>query len=360
MSLRLSSSSSGSSSGTTTIERVSNLREQRLDQPYSLRVALERLNALPLDKVPRPQSRGFFSIFSRSSPPSSPSTPSAPSTPVQKNPSMIAIPSPLTTPQKSPKIIESKEIEDTNEDNNEEEEYSDEDSEEYSDEDSEDDDYEPFGGSTPIDLLLTPDKADYTMVTMLTSQEKSFLEQLRLWGTSKMDAKRQQTFLMNIPGSLRGLAWRNISGTLFHEKENLALYYKFAESEVMAKDDEQIRKDLGRTVAYVNEDQKESLYNVLHACALYDLSLGYCQGMSYIAALLLEVTGGENETFWLFVHLINKYKLAGLWEDGLPLLKFCLYCLDRVIGEQLPKLFSHFKSLNITPLLLVSGWISSL
>ena len=355
----MNTSNSGSS---TTIERISNLREQRLDQPYSLRVALERLDALPLDKVPRPQSKGFFSIFSRSSPPSSPSTPSTPSTPVQKNPSMISIPSPLTTPQKSPKLIEEKDIEEKEEEEKDEEEdkNNDEVDSEEEEEEEEDDYDEPFGGSTPIELLLTPDTADYTMVMMLTSQEKSFLEQLRLWGTSKMDAKRQQAFLMNIPGSLRGLAWRNISGTLFQEKDNLALYYKFAGSAVMAKDDEQIRKDLGRTVAYVNEEQKESLYNVLHACALYDLSLGYCQGMSYIAALLLEVTGGENETFWLFVHLINKYKLAGLWEDGLPLLKFCLYCLDRVIGEQLPKLFSHFKSLNITPLLLVSGWISSL
>lgn len=349
----LSSSGSGSSSGEFpgTMERTGKLREQRLVQPYSIQVAIERLNTWPLEKAP--QSKGLFGMFNREKPQSPPSTPT------QKNPTMMAIPSPLATPSKSPKILEEDEKE--HKDTKGKEENVDEDDDDEEEEDEDDEDYvEPFGGSTPIELLFNPDACDYSLVMMLTNQEKSFLEQLRLWGTPKMDTKRQQALLTSIPGTLRGLAWRNISGTIFSESANLALYYKYAESEIVAKDDEQIIKDLGRTVAYANEDQKESLYSVLHACALYDTTLGYCQGMSYIAALLLEVTGGENETFWLFVHLIKKYKLTGLWEDGLPLLKFCLYCLDRVIGEKLPKLFSHFKSLNITPLLLVSGWISSL
>ena len=212
-----------------------------------------------------------------------------------------------------------------------------------------------------MELLFTPSKADYSIVMTLKPSEKAFLDLLRLWGTEKMDGKKRRQLLLNVPGSLRGLTWRNILGTLLIEKSSYAEYREYVDSDdVDDENEEQIFKDLNRTVAYANTAQKESLYNVLHACSVYNPRLGYCQGMSYIAALLLEVTGGENEAFWLFVGLIKKYKLAGMWKDGLPLFKFCLYCLDRVIGEEMPKLFSHFKSLNITPLLLVSGWISSL
>ena len=220
-------------------------------------------------------------------------------------------------------------------------------------------DYPPYGGATPGDLLFSLAYVDFSLIDTLTKGEQAFLDELRQWGTLNMDKHKENALVRKIPNSLRGLAWRTIAGSIDIEKAQKDSYAEFLKFEC-AEDDQQIKKDIGRTVAYADNRQRESLFNVLHACCVKHRDLGYCQGMSYIGVLLLEVTGDENEAFWLFDQLIEKYALAGFWKDGLPLTKLYLYCLDRLIETTLPKLFSHMKDIDVTPFVLFSSWISSL
>eukprot|EP01105_Mastigella_eilhardi_P022081 TRINITY_DN5406_c0_g2_i1.p2 TRINITY_DN5406_c0_g2~~TRINITY_DN5406_c0_g2_i1.p2 ORF type:complete len:176 (-),score=57.84 TRINITY_DN5406_c0_g2_i1:38-565(-) len=77
--------------------------------------------------------------------------------------------------------------------------------------------------------------------------------------------------------------------------------------------------------------------------------------MSYLAAQLLLFLE-EEEAFWMLVKIMKDHSLQGFFIEGVPLLKLCLYCLDRLIEIQLPHLFSHFKSCGVTPLLFASQW----
>jgi hypothetical protein len=45
---------------------------------------------------------------------------------------------------------------------------------------------------------------------------------------------------------------------------------------------------------------------------------------------------------------------------GTPQVIVCLYCLDRLIEFFLPKLFSHFKEVKITPILFATPWFVTL
>lgn len=58
--------------------------------------------------------------------------------------------------------------------------------------------------------------------------------------------------------------------------------------------------------------KQQELFNILAAYSIYNLDIGYTQGMSQIAALLL-IYLNEDEAFWALSTLIsdNKYNMHG-------------------------------------------------
>lgn len=62
-----------------------------------------------------------------------------------------------------------------------------------------------------------------------------------------------------------------------------------------------------------NSKQQE-LFNVLGAYSVYNLEIGYCQGMSQIAALLLMYLD-EEDAFWALSVLVSdrKYSMHGMY-----------------------------------------------
>jgi hypothetical protein len=207
----------------------------------------------------------------------------------------------------------------------------------------------------PAALIFAPSLVDSSIVVSLSRSERAFLETLRGWLT--LDARHARALVRAVPPVLRGLAWRQLAGSIPLEQPNADLYARYAASSTTY--DDAIAKDIHRTLPGAPTELHASLHRVLHAYAVMHPDLGYCQGMSYVVALVLETVGGECEAFWLFSQVMAQHALSGLWTDGLPLLRLCLYCLDRMIGMRFPKLFSHLKSLNVTPLLFASQWFTS-
>ena len=76
-----------------------------------------------------------------------------------------------------------------------------------------------------------------------------------------------------------------------------------------------IDADIDRTFTDVEFFQKEqtkmALKRILIALTNYDQTVGYVQGMNFIAAVLL-YHAGEVAAFWLMCALIDKYKLKDL------------------------------------------------
>eukprot|EP01087_Luapelamoeba_hula_P012106 TRINITY_DN3364_c0_g1_i1.p1 TRINITY_DN3364_c0_g1~~TRINITY_DN3364_c0_g1_i1.p1 ORF type:complete len:551 (-),score=113.85 TRINITY_DN3364_c0_g1_i1:84-1736(-) len=162
---------------------------------------------------------------------------------------------------------------------------------------------------------------------------------------------------------MRGAFWKVISGAEECIKKNTGLYEVLVSKE--SSYEYKILKDVNRTLPDLPFFREEGgpgqvrLLNILKAYAVLDHDLGYCQSMSYIAAVLLLYLE-EAEAFWVLCQLIKSYNLDGYFQKGLPTLRLALFQLDKLIEQQLPKLFFHFKKEGVTPLLYSSEWLSTL
>ncbi|KAJ1672259.1 GTPase-activating protein, partial [Spiromyces aspiralis] len=126
-----------------------------------------------------------------------------------------------------------------------------------------------------------------------------------------------------------------------------------------------IRQDVKRTLRnidlYSEEDGagQQALFNVLKAYSLHDTEVGYCQGLSYVVGPLL-LNMSEVEAFRVLVKLMDNYKLRGYFTPSMENLRQTLYQFERLFGEQLPLLFNHFRSQNITSTMYASQWFMTL
>mmetsp|Transcript_20645 Transcript_20645/g.64673 ORF Transcript_20645/g.64673 Transcript_20645/m.64673 type:complete len:246 (+) Transcript_20645:839-1576(+) len=87
-------------------------------------------------------------------------------------------------------------------------------------------------------------------------------------------------------------------------------------------------------------DGQAALGRVLRAYACYNRALGYTQGMSsYAAVLLLHL--GEEDAFWVLATLLDVCGLARLFEDGFPLLHHFYDCWEALLRKRMPRLAAH-------------------
>ena len=71
--------------------------------------------------------------------------------------------------------------------------------------------------------------------------------------------------------------------------------------------------------------RQQDLFHVLAAYSMFNTEVGYCQGMSQIAALLLMYLNSEEDAFWALSQLMSapKYNMHGFFIHGFPkLLRF--------------------------------------
>ena len=81
--------------------------------------------------------------------------------------------------------------------------------------------------------------------------------------------------------------------------------------------------------------------------------------MNYICAALLWHTSEEN-AFWLFVRLIEDYKLIENFSDGLPGLIMHCDQIEEYIKRKWVKLFKHFEKHSIVTGMFMTDWCITL
>ncbi|CAD8097719.1 unnamed protein product [Paramecium sonneborni] len=123
-----------------------------------------------------------------------------------------------------------------------------------------------------------------------------------------------------------------------------------------------IQKDINRTLIsdlFKEEAVVQKLDYVLSNLAQSYPQVGYCQGMNYIAALFLLVSGArEQETVCVFAELLDSpfYMFNLLFKEDLPLLFIMEEIIMNLMQIKLPKVYEHFNNCNIQP----SIWISKI
>ncbi|XP_015836514.1 TBC1 domain family member 1 isoform X1 [Tribolium castaneum] len=120
--------------------------------------------------------------------------------------------------------------------------------------------------------------------------------------------------------------------------------------------------DLGRT--FPNHSYFSSplgpgqlaLFNLLKAYSLLDSEMGYCQGMSFVAGVLL-LHMEESQAFFLLRHLMFRRGLRLQYLPDMVGLQVKLYQLSRLLHDQLPDLYNHFDFYEVAPTLYAAPWL---
>ena len=132
--------------------------------------------------------------------------------------------------------------------------------------------------------------------------------------------------------------------------------------------EETISRDVGRTFPKHQQFRdsgglgQRSLYHVLRAYSVLDPTVGYCQGMGYIVALLL-TTMCEESAFWTLVSLMQstKYSMSGLFRTGLPRLQLYQHMLEQLLRERQQETAEHlFDQLGVLPSSFAPQWIMTI
>uniref|UniRef100_A0A3Q4AX99 TBC1 domain family member 4 n=1 Tax=Mola mola TaxID=94237 RepID=A0A3Q4AX99_MOLML len=119
--------------------------------------------------------------------------------------------------------------------------------------------------------------------------------------------------------------------------------------------------DLGRTFPTHPYFQTQlgagqlSLYNLLKAYSLLDPEVGYCQGLSFIAGVLL-LHMGEEDAFNMLKFLMYDMGLRKQYRPDMIILQIQMYQLSRLLHDYHRDLYSHFEQHEIGPSLYATPW----
>ncbi|XP_025743474.1 TBC1 domain family member 1 isoform X3 [Callorhinus ursinus] len=98
-----------------------------------------------------------------------------------------------------------------------------------------------------------------------------------------------------------------------------------------------------------------SLYNILKAYSLLDQEVGYCQGLSFVAGILL-LHMGEEEAFNMLKFLMFEMGLRKQYRPDMIILQIQMYQLSRLLHDYHRDLYNHLEEHEIGPSLYAAPW----
>ncbi|KAJ8281325.1 hypothetical protein GJAV_G00066220 [Gymnothorax javanicus] len=98
-----------------------------------------------------------------------------------------------------------------------------------------------------------------------------------------------------------------------------------------------------------------SLYNLLKAYSLLDPEVGYCQGLSFVAGVLL-LHMGEEEAFNMLKFLMFDMGLRRQYRPDMIILQIQMYQLSRLLHDYHRELYEHLEQYEIGPSLYAAPW----
>ncbi|XP_078663036.1 uncharacterized protein LOC144906542 isoform X2 [Branchiostoma floridae x Branchiostoma belcheri] len=189
------------------------------------------------------------------------------------------------------------------------------------------------------------DVKEEKLKTLEVERVPKWLKMLKNWDKYVNSDKLHKRVYKGIPHSLRGEVWSRLLDIAKIKQEQDGIYERMRVSARNSSPDvRQIDLDVNRT--YRNHImfrdrygvKQQALFHVLSAYSMYNTEVGYCQGMSEIAALMLMYLN-EEDAFWAISVLLtdNKHKMHGFFIPGFPkLLRFQDHH-DKLLGKFLPK-----------------------
>lgn len=220
------------------------------------------------------------------------------------------------------------------------------------------------------DLLNKRLKLDYEEITPCLKEVTTVWEKmLSTPGRSKIKFDMEKVHLavgQGVPRHHRGEIWRFLAEQ-FHLKHPFPSKQQPKDvpyKELLKKLTSQqhaILIDLGRTFpthpyfsAQLGAGQL-SLYNILKAYSLLDQEVGYCQGLSFVAGILL-LHMSEEEAFKMLKFLMFDMGLRKQYRPDMIILQIQMYQLSRLLHDYHRDLYNHLEEYEIGPSLYAAPW----
>lgn len=166
-----------------------------------------------------------------------------------------------------------------------------------------------------------------------------------------------------VPPALRGRVWQTLAGIDSVEMDTLQSLYNSLVTE-WTPSVKIIGRDLNRTFPGISlfrekdGDGQRMLGRVMRAYSAYDIQVGYCQGLTFLAGPLL-LHMDDKSAFCILVKLMEDFDLRSMFTADMAGLHLRVYQFERLIEDQLPQLYQHFTNLEIN-LLCTAQWFLSM
>ncbi|XP_015905573.1 USP6 N-terminal-like protein [Parasteatoda tepidariorum] len=207
--------------------------------------------------------------------------------------------------------------------------------------------------------------AHETKVREIESERlNKWLKMLKNWDKYYGGEKFKRRMYKGIPNAVRGEVWCRMLNVMQVKKEQEGKYIEMREkAKFLSPDIKQIDLDVNRT--YRNHImfrerysvKQQALFNVLAAYSVYNMEIGYCQGMSQIAALLLMYMN-EEDSFWALSRIMSddKHAMHGFFIPGFPKLQRFQEHHDKILTCLISKLKKHLDKYEIHTSLYTLKW----
>lgn len=166
-----------------------------------------------------------------------------------------------------------------------------------------------------------------------------------------------------IPPPLRPKVWLAVSGAA--KKRSMVPDSYFADlclagHGLTSAAIKQIDHDLARTFPshpwLDSSDGQAALRRVLVAYSLRDSHVGYCQGMNFVAGLLLLVMKREEDAFWMLAVLLENVLFQDCYTNDLSGSHVEQRVFKDLLNKKCPRLAAHLELIGFDVSLVITEW----
>lgn len=221
---------------------------------------------------------------------------------------------------------------------------------------------DPYGFERPDDFdYSTYEEFMASYLSILARRAKKWEDLLDTKKDVKKGFKVKRYVRKGIPRKHRGTVWMAVSGGQELKDQTPDLYNSLLSGPQNPEIIETISLDIPRTFPdniYFKNDpdgKRKLLFNVLVAFAHHNQNVGYCQGLNFIAGILLLITEDEEITFWLLRILIEKI-LPDYYTKEMMGLLTDLEVFSELVKIKVPDVYNHMKKHNVSWAIVISKW----
>ncbi|KAK9241159.1 rab-GTPase-TBC domain-containing protein [Lipomyces kononenkoae] len=194
------------------------------------------------------------------------------------------------------------------------------------------------------------------------------LTDLEFWAAVVADYPRTAAKLPNllskkikggVPPPLRGLVWQSMAGASDPTLESLFNAFIAEPSPY----DKVIGRDLHRTFPEVEMFRERGgrgqimLGQVLRTFSLYDMQVGYCQGLAFLVGPLL-MHMDERSAFCVLVRLMEEYDLRTMFTADMAGLHLRIFQLTQILRKFVPAVTDHMENLGVQSIYATQWFLS--